>query len=230
MQVEKTKFLREIVEDASCLIEESVNEATGQKQKNYYIEGIFMQSNIKNHNGRIYLPDVLSREAKRFNEEMIKQNRAFGELNHPDTPAVNLDRVSHLIKELKSDGDNWVGKAKVIDTPCGKIVKTLMDEQAKFGVSSRGTGSLKDMGTGVMAVGPDYRLSTIDIVVNPSGPDCWVESIFESRDIFFDPKAGKWFTEYVENLQKTMSSMNPKKLQENKVKLFEDYLIKLATR
>lgn len=229
--IQKTHFLREIITDSEISIDEILNESTGKKDKEYWIKGPFLQGNIKNHNGRIYLPDVLAKEATRFNAEMISQNRALGELNHPDTPAISFDRVSHMIKELKQDGDNFIGKAKVLpDMPCGKIVCSLMNEGVKFGVSSRGTGSLRQMGNGIMAVGPDYRLATIDIVANPSGPDCWVEAIMESREIFFDPQAGQWFTNYVEKTRQEISGMGAKKLQENKVKLFEQYLNKLVTK
>ena len=221
-------LIEQQIENISCEIVEEINESTGIKQKNYSIQGIFLQGNVKNHNGRIYDPQILAKECERYNIENIAQNRAFGELSHPDSPNIGLDRVSHLIKELRREGDNFYGRAKVIDTPNGKIVKTLMDEGAKFGVSSRGTGSLSQYGPGIMSVGADYRLATIDIVSNPSGPDCWVENILENKEFFFDPGVGEWFPGSVEKLKKTISGMSVKKLEEQKLQLFEQYLEKLS--
>lgn len=161
-----------------CIVEETVlNENTRSKQ--YWINGPFLQAEVKNHNRRKYPSKIMEREALRYIREKIDDNQGVGELGHPDNPTINLDRVSHKIIMLRQEGNNWLGKAKVIDTPMGKIVKNLMDEGIKFGVSSRGLGSLKEE-NGVNIVCDDFYLVTpADIVADPSGPNCWVESIME---------------------------------------------------
>lgn len=167
-----------------CVIEEvQLNE--GIKEKQYWINGPFLQAEIKNHNRRMYPSKIMEREANRYVTEKINDNQGVGELGHPDNPTINLDRVSHKIINLRREGNNWIGKAKVIDTPLGKIVKNLMDEGIKFGVSSRGLGSLKEE-NGINVVCEDYHLVTpADIVADPSGPNCWVESITEGREWAF---------------------------------------------
>ena len=155
-------------------------------KKDYKIKGIFMQSNIKNRNGRVYPKDVLVKEVKAYNKEFIQKNRAFGELGHPEGPTVNLDRVSHMITSLKEEGDNIVGEAKIMDTPMGKIVKSLMDEGATLGVSSRGMGSLENKG-GANYVRSDFKLATAgDIVADPSAPSAFVEGIMEGKEWVWD--------------------------------------------
>lgn len=150
--------------------------------KNYKIRGIFMQSDIKNRNGRVYPQEVLAKEVAKYNKNFISQNRAFGELGHPDGPTVNLERVSHMITKMNPDGKNFVGEAKIMDTPMGKIVKNLMDEGAKLGVSSRGMGSL-DQRNGVNYVKDDFYLATAgDIVADPSAPNAFVEGIMEGKE------------------------------------------------
>ena len=161
---------------------EFLTEATKSGGKNYFIEGIFMQANKKNRNGRIYPTEVLQKEAKRYTEEFIVKKRAFGELGHPDGPTVNLERVSHMITSLKPDGKNFIGEAKIMETPMGKIVKNLMDEGAKLGVSSRGMGSLESKG-GANYVRDDFYLATAaDIVADPSAPNAFVEGIMEGKE------------------------------------------------
>tara|TARA_Y100001937_G_scaffold32260_1_gene46090 strand:- start:410 stop:1063 length:654 start_codon:yes stop_codon:yes gene_type:complete len=150
--------------------------------RNYFIEGIFMQSNKKNKNGRSYPKDILMKEVKRYNKEYVDKRRALGELGHPEGPTVNLDRVSHLITEMWEDGDDVYGRAKVMDTPMGKIVKNLIDEGANIGVSSRGMGSLKKNKGGVNEVQDDFVLSTVDIVSDPSAPDAYVNGIMEGKE------------------------------------------------
>lgn len=168
----------------------TITEAAGGSKK-YVIEGIFMQAEIANKNGRVYPRHILEREASRYNKNYIQENRAFGELNHPAGPQINLDRVSHMITDLYPDGNNWVGKAKILDTPMGRIVKNFMDEGAKLGVSTRGVGSLKSMKEGLDQVQDDYRLATAaDIVADPSGPDAFVRGIMEGKEWVME--AGNW--------------------------------------
>ena len=177
------KLIKEYNED-SLLCEAKVDEAGDKK---HFIEGVFLQGNIKNRNGRVYPMETLTNEVKRYSEKYIANNRAFGELGHPDSPTVNLDRVSHLITELRPDGDNFIGKAKVMGTPMGEIVKNLINEGAKLGVSSRGMGSLKPGKDGANEVQDDFFLATAaDIVADPSAPDAFVEGIMEGKEWIWD--------------------------------------------
>lgn len=173
-------------EDCEVLVEANENGS-----KSHYINGIFMQGDIKNRNGRVYPADVLEKEMKRYNEQFVKTKRALGELGHPDGPQINGDRVSHLITEMKRDGSNFVGKAKILGTPMGNIVKTFIDEGVKIGVSTRGLGSVKQK-DGIMEVQNDFHLATVDIVTDPSGPDCFVEGIMENTQYFFDIATSSW--------------------------------------
>ena len=175
--MDTVKLIAEAVEEVEYITEEK--EGGG---KNYKIRGIFMQADIKNRNGRIYPMEVLDEEVRNYNKKFIQQNRAFGELGHPDGPTVNLERVSHMITSLKPDGKNFIGEAKIMDTPMGKIVKNLMDEGAKLGVSSRGMGSLKQKG-GANVVSDDFYLATAaDIVADPSAPNAFVEGLMEGKE------------------------------------------------
>ena len=175
--MDTVKLIAEAVEEVEYITEEK--EGGG---KDYKIRGIFMQADIKNRNGRIYPMEVLDEEVRNYNKKFIQQNRAFGELGHPDGPTVNLERVSHMITSLKPDGKNFIGEAKIMDTPMGKIVKNLMDEGAKLGVSSRGMGSLKQKG-GANVVSDDFYLATAaDIVADPSAPNAFVEGIMEGKE------------------------------------------------
>ena len=182
------KLITEVVEE--CNVETVLNEATGEKS--YFIEGIFMQGDIKNRNGRIYPSAVLEKEMNRYQKDFISTKRALGELGHPDGPSINGDRVSHLITEMKKDGSNFVGKAKILGTPMGNIVKTLMDEGVLIGVSTRGLGSVKQTKDGIMEVQNDFHLATVDIVTDPSGPNCFVNGIMENTEYFYDIAAGNW--------------------------------------
>ena len=175
--MDTVKLISEAVEEVEYITEEKDDGG-----KNYKIRGIFMQADIKNRNGRVYPMEVLDEEVKNYNKKFIKQNRAFGELGHPDGPTVNLERVSHMITSLKPDGKNFIGEAKIMDTPMGKIVKNLMDEGAKLGVSSRGMGSLRQKG-GANVVSDDFYLATAaDIVADPSAPNAFVEGIMEGKE------------------------------------------------
>lgn len=214
------KLIKEHTEEVKYLVEEKLG-----KGKEYFIEGIFLQSNLKNRNGRVYPTEILDKEVKRYNEEYVTKNRAFGELGHPDSPTINLDRVSHMIKELKRDGDNFIGKAKIMDTPYGKIVKSLIDEGATLGVSSRGMGSLSQKG-GVSMVQDDFTLATAaDIVADPSAPNAFVEGVMESKEwVMVD---GKFVEKDLLEAQRIIRKTSSKNLNEAKLKLFADFLNKI---
>jgi len=187
------------------------------KGKQQYIKGVFMQSDVKNQNGRVYPFPVLQREVKNYNKKFVKEGRALGELGHPMGPTINLDRVSHLITELHEDGKNFVGKAKIMDTPNGKIVKNLLESGVKLGVSSRGLGTVKANKAGVNEVQKDFTLSTVDIVADPSAPAAFVNGIME----------GKEFTatgEVEDYIKKDVHSTNSKELDAKKLEIFEKFL------
>jgi hypothetical protein len=184
-----------------------------------------MQAEQKNRNGRIYPKGVLKEQVNKYVESYVNQSRAFGELGHPDGPVVNLERVSHMIKELKEEGNDWVGKAKILDTPYGKIVKNLIDEGAKLGVSSRGMGSLKQQ-QGANVVQKDFYLATAaDIVADPSAPDAFVEGIMENKEFWYEN--GVWKTSEVEQFKTEMKNAKRNELEETALKLFKQYMSKL---
>ena len=213
------KLISEEVLDAQYIVEEN----NGKKE--YKIRGIFLQSDIKNRNGRIYENAVLSKEVNRYDKEFIQKGRAFGELGHPDGPTVNLERVSHMIKALTPEGKNFIGEAKIMDTPYGKIVKSLIDEGATLGVSSRGMGSFVQKG-GANYVGKDFYLATAaDIVADPSAPDAFVEGIMESKEWVWDN--GILVEKDIEAWKKEIQSAKSRALDEAKVKVFSDFLRKL---
>jgi len=215
------KLICEINEDL-----EYIAEATEDGGKNHYIKGVFMQGNLKNRNGRVYPMEVLQKEVGRYQKEYIDRKRAFGELGHPSGPTINLDRVSHMITELKQDGDNFIGKAKVMDTPMGNIVKNLMNEGATIGVSSRGMGSLKPNKSGIAEVQNDFYLATAgDIVADPSAPDAFVEGIMEGKEWVWDNGIIREATinDYKEEISKTST----RDLTTAKLKIFEDFISKL---
>ena len=174
------KLITEVVEEVSLTTE--LDEATGKKS--HFIEGIFMQGDLKNRNGRIYPSAVLEKEMVRYQKDFIDTKRALGELGHPEGPTINGDRVSHLITEMRRDGSNFIGKAKILGTPMGEIVKTFMDEGVLFGVSTRGLGSVKPTKEGIMEVQNDFHLSTVDIVTDPSGPNCFVNGVMENVEYY----------------------------------------------
>lgn len=181
-------FITEVFNEDCAVITESSESG----KKGYFIEGIFMQGNIKNRNGRIYPATILEKEMSRYNTDFIKTKRALGELGHPNGPQINGDRVSHLITDMKQEGNNFVGKAKILGTPMGEIVKTFIDEGVKVGVSTRGLGSVKPTKEGIMEVQDDFHLATVDIVTDPSGPNCFVNGIMENTEYFFDIASGIW--------------------------------------
>jgi len=205
---------------------EFLTEAKKDGGKNYFIEGIFMQANKKNRNGRIYPTEILQKEAKRYTTEFIKKKRAFGELGHPDGPTVNLERVSHMIEELEEVDQNFMGRAKILDTPYGKIVKNLIDEGAQLGVSSRGMGSLKPGSNGVSEVQGDFYLATAaDIVADPSAPDAFVAGIMEGKEWIWDNGLLKetQIQEYKDKIEKT----SRKERETALVEAFKDFIVKL---
>ena len=216
------KLISESIEDVEYLFEEDA-----EGKKNYKIRGPFLQAEIKNRNGRIYPLSILEKEVGRYNKEYIQKNRAFGELGHPDGPTVNLERVSHMITGLHPDGNNFIGEAKIMDTPYGKIVKNLIDEGAKLGVSSRGMGSLEPR-RGVNFVKDDFYLATAaDIVADPSAPNAFVEGIMEGKEWVWDNGAVKEMDIAAYKQQLDMKHQRAQARQEKAVEIFEDFMSKL---
>ena len=215
------KLIREEIESVNI-----ITESKGGK-KSLFIEGIFLQGNIKNRNGRMYPLDTLRKEVNRYNESNVVSGRALGELGHPDGPTVNLDRVSHKIVSLRESGSNFIGKAKILNTPMGKIAANLIEEGVKLGVSSRGIGSLKPTREGFNVVGEDFMLATAaDIVADPSAPDAFVSGIMEGKDWVWD--GGILREKYAHKTYKTINTLvDQKKLDEHKLDLFNDFLSKL---
>ena len=212
------KLIREEIETVEFLVENR------NGKKSMYIEGVFLQGDIKNRNGRMYPMETLRKEVGRYNENHVQSGRALGELAHPDTPTVNLDRVSHKIVSLKESGANFIGKAKILGTPMGKIASSLIDEGVKLGVSSRGIGSLKPTREGVNIIGDDFMLATAaDIVADPSAPDAFVEGIMEGKDWVWD--GGVLREKFAEKTYQTINTLvDQKALDEKKLSLFNDFL------
>ena len=212
------KLIREEIESVEFLVEQK------NGKKSMYIEGVFLQGNIKNRNGRMYPMETLRREVSRYNENHVQAGRALGELGHPDGPTVNLDRVSHKIVSLKENGSNFIGKAKILNTPMGKIASSLIEEGVKLGVSSRGIGSLKATREGVNIVGDDFMLATAaDIVADPSAPDAFVSGIMEGKDWIWD--GGILREKFAAKTYKSINTLvDQKQLDEKKLNLFNDFL------
>jgi len=216
------KLIKEVTEEIKYISE--LNEETGKKS--HFIEGVFLQSNLKNRNGRMYPKEVMQKEVARYTAESIEKKRAYGELGHPDGPTVNLDRVSHMIVGLKEDGDNYIGRAKILDTPMGRIVKELIDEGASLGVSSRGLGSLKER-NGVNEVQEDFMLATAaDIVADPSAPDAYVQGIMENKEWTF--VNGIWQEKELEESKDMIRAASTQELEAVKLQVFENFLTKLS--
>ena len=215
------KLITEEIEQVEFIVEQR------NGKKNLYIEGVFLQGEIKNRNGRMYPMETLRKEVARYNESNIVSGRALGELGHPDGPTVNLDRVSHKIVSLKESGSNFIGKAKILSTPMGKIAASLIDEGVKLGVSSRGIGSLKTTREGVNIVGDDFMLATAaDIVADPSAPDAFVEGIMEGKDWVWE--GGILRERQAEMTRKRINTLvDTKQLEENKLFLFDQFLSNL---
>ena len=213
------KLITEMNDDVRLLIE-----ANSEGKKNYFIEGVFMQAETKNRNGRIYPMNVLEPKVNEYTENFISKNRALGELNHPKGPTVNLDRVSHIIKEMKTDGHNFNGKAKIMDTPMGNIVKNLMDEGARLGVSTRGMGSLKQQ-NGINMVQPDFMLAAVDIVADPSAPDAFVDGIMEGKEWIWEN--GLLKEQEISQYYNTIVNTPSRDIKKTFSNLFEDFLRKI---
>ena len=210
------KLISEEIQDAEYLVED-----VGGK-KNYKIKGVFLQSDIKNRNGRVYPKQIMMKEVNRYQKEFVDKKRAFGELGHPDGPTVNLERVSHMITNLQQDGSNFIGEAKIMNTPYGKIVKGLIDEGAQLGVSSRGMGSLEQR-NGANYVKSDFMLATAaDIVADPSAPDAFVQGIMESKEWVWDN--GRLVERDVEAWRREIRDASTRKLEEKKLEIFGKFL------
>ena len=210
------KLITENIEDIQVLTEEK------DGKKNYYIEGIFLQGDLTNRNGRNYPVNILEREVTKYNESFVGTGRALGELGHPDGPTINLDRVSHKILSLQREGNNFIGKAKLLETPMGKIAKSLLDDGVKLGVSSRGLGSMIEK-NGVNYVGEDFMLATAaDIVADPSAPDAFVEGIMEGKEWVWE--SGMLKEVELNQIKQTIDEATRYNLQERKVKAFAAFL------
>lgn len=211
------KILQELVEDVTL-----ITEGKGEN-KSYFIEGIYLQGDMANRNKRFYPMDVLREKVGQYVTQYVDAKRAFGELGHPDGPTINLDRVSHMITSLKEDGNNFIGRAKIMDTPMGKIVKNLLDEGAKLGVSSRGLGTLKMNEHGINEVQSDFYLATAaDIVADPSAPDAFVTGIMENREWIF--KNGQWTYQEQDEVKEMIMSAKKQQLAEVKMLAFTKFL------
>lgn len=215
------KLIAEEVLEVQYLVER--NEKTGEKE--YAIEGIFMQAEKKNRNGRVYPQHVLSKEVQRYNQDYVQKNRAFGELGHPDSPTINLDRVSHMITKLYPDGNNFIGKAKILDTPNGKIVKSLLDGGASLGVSTRGVGSLRPQ-SGFQLVQDDFHLATAaDIVADPSAPDAFVRGIMEDAEWVLTAKG--WMPVHQERAKKLIKEASRNEIEDVALKVWKSFISKI---
>lgn len=215
------RLIKEVFDTTNIIVEEKLG-----KGKQYFIEGVFLQSEVQNRNGRVYPESVMDQEVQRYVKNYVDQNRAYGELGHPDTPSINLDRVSHLIVGLRKEGTNYVGKAKILDTPMGKIAKGLLDGGANLGVSSRALGSLKMNKEGVQVVQDDFMLSTAaDIVADPSAPDAFVRGIMESKEwVFVD---GKFVERNIDEVRTAIQKTSSRNLEEAKIRAFQHFLGKI---
>jgi len=211
------KLFCDINEEIQVLTEE-----TEPGKKNYFIEGIFLMCDQKNRNGRVYTFEMMNKKVNEYNNSFVKQKRAFGELGHPEGPTINLERVSHMITDLYSDKKNFIGRAKIMDTPYGKIVKNLIDEGAKLGVSSRGIGSLEEK-NGINYVKDDYQLATAaDIVADPSAPEAFVRGIMEGKEWIYE--SGRLVEKDIEQIKKDIKKASSRNLEEAKMKAFEKFL------
>lgn len=215
------KLIKEEVQDVQYLVE--ADEKTGKKM--HFIQGIFMQGGKKNKNGRVYPPHVLSKEVERYNRDYVNMNRAFGELGHPDSPTINLDRVSHMITKLYPDNNDFIGKAKILDTPNGNIVKSLLDGGARLGVSTRGVGSLRPH-NGYQLVQDDFHLATAaDIVADPSAPDAFVRGIMEDAEWILTAKG--WMPVHHDRAKKLIKEASQNEIEDVALRVFRNFISKL---
>jgi hypothetical protein len=214
------KLITELTEDVTV-----VTEAREDGKKNMYIEGIFLQGGIKNRNGRMYPVETLAKEVERYNESYVKNGRALGELGHPDGPQINLDRVSHVITSLRQEGLNWIGKAKLTDTPMGNTAKGLIESGVRLGVSSRGMGSLRLNKEGINEVQDDFHLATAaDIVADPSAPDAFVNGIMEGVEWIWE---NSMLVAHKSKMQ-IESAVRSREFQERKLQIFENFLNEIS--
>lgn len=218
------KLICEVTEEIKV-----IKEGTSKAPKNYFIEGVFLQAELKNRNGRMYPKELLEKEIERYTREYVNKNRAFGELGHPDGPTINLDRVSHMITEMRVDGNNFYGKAKIMSTPMGNIVKSLIDEGARLGVSSRGMGSLRTEGRDIQIVQDDFYLATAaDIVADPSAPDAFVNGIMEGKEWIWDN--GLLKERHIEKLKNDIEKSAKRNLEEASVAAFNKFMRLLESK
>jgi len=220
------KLITELVEQV-----EYVTEARESGEKNHYIHGVFLQAEQKNRNGRIYPIHIMEKEVERYMNEVVKDNRGYGELGHPAGPQINLDRVAIMIKDLKREGHNFIGKAMITKTPMGDIVKGLLESGANLGVSSRGMGSLVPGKDGVMVVQPDFHLATAaDIVADPSAPNAFVKGIMENVEWVYDSVKGTWREESLHNTKKALRKMTMNEIENKQFAIFDNFLTSLTVK
>lgn len=222
------KLITELTEEV-----EYVSESNENGKRTHYIQGPFLVAEEKNKNGRIYPMAVMEKEVNRYLKEIVNNHRAYGELGHPQGPQINLDRVSHMIVELKRDGNKsrFIGKAKLTETPMGNIAKGLLESGANLGVSSRGMGSLQPSKDGVMVVGSDFKLATAaDIVADPSAPGAFVQGIMENVEWIYDPVRDTWLEEKLDSTKKRIKKMTMSEIEEKKLAIFENYLASLTSK
>ena len=214
------KLIREDVHDTKFIVEEK------EGKKTLFIEGVFLQAELVNRNNRMYKEDIMDREVGRYLKECVDNNRAYGELGHPENPSINLDRVSHMITSLRKEGTNWIGKAKILETPMGNIARGLLEGGANLGVSSRAMGSLQENSDGVQVVQDDFMLSTAaDIVADPSAPDAFVRGIMEGKEwVFVD---GKFVEKHIEETKRAIKKVSSRQLAETQIREFQNFLSKI---
>lgn len=213
------RLIKEVTQELNYLVEDSES-----GKKGVFIEGIFMQAEQKNRNGRMYPSRVMEKEVSRY-QDLISEKRSLGELGHPENPSINLDKVSHLISDLRMEGNNVIGRAKILETPMGKIAKNFIEEGVRLGVSSRGLGSLVEK-NGIMEVQDDFYLATVDIVADPSAPDAFVQGIMENAEWICEN--GIWKAVQIETAQKQIKKASAKELDEEKLKIFEKFMNALS--
>lgn len=220
------KLITELMEE-----HEYISEAREDGSKDHYIRGIFMQAEVPNRNGRLYRLPVMEAAVNKYVESHVKNKRAYGELGHPAGPQINLDRVSHIITELKQDGNNFIGKAKLTDTPMGNIAKGLLKSGANLGVSSRGMGSLKPNKNGIMEVQEDFHLATAaDIVADPSAPKAFVKGVMENVDWVYDASSDSWYQERLHETRNNMHKMTMDEIEKSKFGIFESFIQGLSSK
>ena len=213
------RLIKEVTQELNYLVEDAES-----GKKGTFIEGIFMQAEQKNRNGRMYPSRIMEKEVRRY-QDLISEKRSLGELGHPENPSINLDKVSHLISDLRMEGNNVIGRAKILETPMGKIAKNFIEEGVRLGVSSRGLGSLVEK-NGIMEVQDDFYLATVDIVADPSAPDAFVQGIMENAEWICEN--GIWKAVQIETAQKQIKKASAKELDEEKLKIFEKFMNTLS--